>query len=207
VDNVYLVRHLGRPPLRTPYTEIVDGVVDRIKALFPADLYPGGGRAVLVVDSTGVGRGVVDMLYRKLREFGKGDPHVELIPATITGSQGRASRTDGFVSLPKHELIFSGGVIPLQDGRLKWGPGIKGRDVLEEELSNYRKKINLNANTQFEPWRENDHDDLLFALCLAVWAWGKWDLKYIADPAETAELIPEAAGRSPILGTPLPPLP
>ena len=23
----------------------------------------------------------------------------------------------------------------------------------------------------FEPWRESDHDDLLFAVCLALWGW------------------------------------
>jgi hypothetical protein len=207
VENHYHVRHLGRPPLRTPYTEVVDGVVARIKALLPHDKYPGGGYASLVVDSTGVGRGVVDMLYSELNKFGKGDPHVGLIPATITGSQGRATSSNGFVSLPKHELIFTGGVIPLQSGRLKWGPGIRDRRALEEELMNYRKRINLNASVQFEPWRENDHDDLLFALCLAGWFWGKRNLQYLVLDDFEGLTPPQPAGRSPITGSPLPPLP
>src|SRR5215208_5484687 len=32
VENHYLVRHLGRPPLRTSYTDIADGVIERIRA-------------------------------------------------------------------------------------------------------------------------------------------------------------------------------
>jgi hypothetical protein len=44
--------------------------------------------------------------------------------------------------------------------------------VLEEELKNYRLKQNLATGyAAFEPLREGQHDDLLFAVCLGVWAW------------------------------------
>jgi hypothetical protein len=168
VKNEILVRHLGRPPLRTPYTEVVDGVIERIQALLPRSLYGRGGSAVLVVDGTGVGRGVIDLLYNRLQNVGEHYPEVSLWPVTITGGTGRASANGGFINLPKQELIFTGGVIPLQDGRLRWGPGIPDRKTLEAELGGYRKKVNIaTANTQFEPWRDSEQDDLLFALCLA----------------------------------------
>ena len=119
VDNKYLVRHLGRPPLRTPYTEIAEGVLERIKALCPADLYPEGAEVVLVVDATGVGRGVVDISYNLIGErFGKKDLDVGLWPVTITGGTGRAKADEPWITLPRQELIFTG-VIPLQDGRLR----------------------------------------------------------------------------------------
>jgi hypothetical protein len=38
-------------------------------------------------------------------------------------------------------------------------------------LLNYRRNVNVKTgNTSFEPWRENQHDDVLFATCLGVWA-------------------------------------
>jgi len=45
------------------------------------------------------------------------------------------------------------------------------RGVLEEQLKNYRLKQNLaTGHAGFEPLREGQHDDLLFATCLGVWA-------------------------------------
>jgi hypothetical protein len=210
VENVYRVRQLGRPPLRTPYTEVAEGVLQRIQALCPPDLYPEGAEVVLVVDATGVGRGVVDMLYNLITQrFRKGDPTISLWPVTITGGTGRVQANGSWITLPKQELIFTGGFIPLQDGRLKWGPGIPERKVLEEELLNYRKKINIATNnTQFEPWRESEHDDLLFSTCLAVWAWRKFSIKWMTTDSIGAEVVPGPAEvRTPITGESLPPLP
>jgi len=43
---------------------------------------------------------------------------------------------------------------------------------LVNELKNYSRKVNIaTGNLAFEPWRESDHDDLLFATCLALWGW------------------------------------
>ena len=56
-EVIYALRHLQRFPLGTPYTTIVPGVA-RIAAKPPLRGSP------LVVDQTGVGRPVVDMLRR-----------------------------------------------------------------------------------------------------------------------------------------------
>jgi hypothetical protein len=211
VENVMTVRYLDRPPLRTSYTRIVEGVLDRIEALFSRDLYPNGGKVVLVIDATGVGRGVVDMFYSAANNRDLANVEISLMPCTITGSTGHAKIEDGFVRLPKHELIHTGGVIPMQTGRLKWGPRVKNRDVLEKELLTYTKKINIaTGSTQFEPWREKEHDDLLFATCLAGWAWSKKTPSYLTQrrSEQYVELpTPEPGGYMPLTGTPLPPLP
>lgn len=56
----YRCRHLERPALGTPYTEVVDRVVSVTKAV--------GGKPMVCVDQTGVGRPVTELVYRRLRE-------------------------------------------------------------------------------------------------------------------------------------------
>ena len=48
---------------------------------------------------------------------------------------------------------------------------LRHRGVLEEKLKNYRLKQNFATGyAAFEPLRDGQHDDLLFATCLGVWA-------------------------------------
>jgi hypothetical protein len=210
VENIIHVRYMERVPLRTSYEKVVDGVISRIRALCPPDKYPLGGEVVLVVDGTGVGRAVIDMFANAVADFHpKKDPVVGLWPVTVTGGTGRAKADGPWITLPKTELIFTGGVVPLQSGRLKWGPDVPFRKPLEEELRSYRRTVNINtASMQFEPWREAENDDLLFALTLCGWAWKRFALKYTRTEEDfVPELVPAPAGRTPILGSPLPPLP
>src|SRR3954447_18834243 len=66
-DEEHHIRYLRRPPLRTPYNEVVRGVVDRIITLTPAGPFGVRDDVGLVVDATGVGRAVVDMLREEIR--------------------------------------------------------------------------------------------------------------------------------------------
>ena len=206
VRCVYHVVHLDRPPLRTPLPKIAEGVVDRLKRLAPTHpIYEQRHTVGLTVDATGVGRGVVDMIYREIQALDpKRDPRVSLIPANITG--GSQSRRDEYKwwNIPKKELIFTGGVAPLQDGRIKWSRRIRERDTLEKELLNYRLNVNIaTGNMTFEPWREGEHDDLLFAVCLAGWSWEKRKITHVDTVIGPAEVAP--AGYTPLTRTPIPP--
>jgi len=88
----------------------------------------------------------------------------------VTGGN-RVTRNGEFIGVPKRDLI-SAGLIALQDGRLKIPTTIPETETLKQELLDYRVRITLRSgHDTYEPWREGDHDDLLFALCLAVWAW------------------------------------
>jgi hypothetical protein len=207
VRAVYHVVHLDRPPLRTPLPTIAEGVVDRLKRLAPTHpIYAQRHTVGLTVDATGVGRGVVDMIYREIRNLNpKEDPRVSLIPANITG--GSQSRRDeyGWVNLPKKELVFTGGVAPLQDGRLKWSRRIRERDTLEKELLNYRLNVNIaTGHMAFEPWREGEHDDLLFAVCLAGWSWERQRVMHMDTRVDHhREVAP--TDYTPLTRTPIPP--
>src|SRR5215203_1142999 len=174
---VYDLVYLKRPKLGTPYDVIARRVADLVCELEPQGAFGELGQVTLSVDGTGVGRGVVDVLDSEFKRRGttsKSVPKVDFRRVSVTGSQGtlkRPTRTDGYWSVPKKDLIFPA-VAAFQQGKIRIAKGIKDRDALVNELKNYRSKVNIaTGNLAFEPWRESEHDDLLFATCLALWGW------------------------------------
>jgi hypothetical protein len=169
-DHELHVRSLVRPPLRTSYERIADEVAAKAAQLEPTGAFGERGEIGLCVDGTGVGRAVCDMLSSRLRSQIRG-PKVHLWPVVVHGGN-RVTRLGGeFIGVPKRDLI-SAGLIALQDGRLKIPTNIPETQTLTQELLDYRVRITLRSgHDTYEPWREGDHDDLLFAVCLSVWAW------------------------------------
>jgi phage FluMu gp28-like protein len=139
-------RHLERYPLGTTYPQIVDRVRDLVRAL------PAGSH--LVVDATGVGRPVCDMLDEA------GLPHQAV---TITGGN-----TETATGVPKRDLV-SVLLATMQGGRLKFAADMPYLKALVDELLNFRVKLTAAANDTYEAWRESDHDDLTLALALATY--------------------------------------
>jgi hypothetical protein len=94
---------------------------------------------------------------------------VDFMPVTVHGG-ANTSRSGGYFHVPKRDLVHAG-IVAYQNGTLKVGK-LRHRATLEKELQNYRLKQNLATGyAAFEPLRDGDHDDLLFATCLACWAW------------------------------------
>jgi len=85
------LRHLERYPLRTPYTAVADGVAALVERL--RDLAPSGDEPDLLVDNTGVGRAVTDVLQSKGLRFRA---------VTLTGgsqvARGDAGEVPGYFS-------------------------------------------------------------------------------------------------------------
>jgi hypothetical protein len=176
-DLVYDLRYLKRPKLHTPYDVIAERVANLLIKLEPKGAFDEIGQITLCVDGTGVGRGIVDMLRREFSrrsERAEYVPRVDFRPVTVTGSQTsmkRPDRTNGYWSVPKKDLVFPA-VAAFQQDRLTIARGVDHRDQLVHELKNYRRTTNIaTGGMQFEPWREADHDDLLFAVALALWGW------------------------------------
>ena len=168
-DNLH-VRYASRVPIRTSYERIARGVVRRLCELEPSGAFEKRFPIGLCVDGTGVGRPVVDMLSREIGALGRSGPKVRFWPVTITGGN-RVARQGSFITVPKRDLITSA-LVALQNGKLKIAESIPEREILVEELLNYRVKINVaTGHDTYEPWREGRHDDLLFATALATWAW------------------------------------
>jgi|SRR5215207_7925530 len=173
VDHELHVRDLVRPPLRTSYERIADQLAAKVLQLEPTGAFGERGDIGLCVDATGVGRAVCEMVKTRLRSQIRG-PKVHFWPVVVTGGNS-ITRNGEFVGVPKRDLINSG-LIALQDRRLKIPTNIRETEVLKEELLNYRVRITLRSgHDTYEPWREGDHDDLLFALCLSTWAWSFTD--------------------------------
>ena len=175
-DVVFDLVYLKRPKLGTPYDTIARRVADLICELEPQGAFGELGQVTLSVDGTGVGRGVVDMLDAEFKRRGatsKAVPRVEFRRVSVTGSQTtlkRPTRANGYWSVPKKDLVFPA-VALFQQGKIRIGK-VQDRDALVNELKNYRRTTNIaTGNMAFEPWRESEHDDLLFALCLALWGW------------------------------------
>ena len=104
-DAIYSLRHLKRYPLGTAYTDIVPDV-ERLMNTPPLR-----GAVTLVVDYSGVGRVLVDMLRRSSIES-------QIVPVTITGGQTVNEKEDGSRTVPKKDLVTSLQVL-FQGRRLK----------------------------------------------------------------------------------------
>ena len=175
VETSYDVIRLDRVPLRTSYAKVATGLVKLLKefhrAHTEADDYDGGPVTVgLAVDEGGVGKAVRDILVKEVGEsIERGRPRVHFLPVTVHG--GTSTTTgQGWIHTPKRDLI-SAGLVAYQNGLLRVG-NLRHRDTLENELKNYRLKQNIaTGHAAFEPLRSGQHDDLLFAVCLAVWSW------------------------------------
>ncbi len=159
----YRVRHLERPDLGTPYTDVVDRIVELVLQL--------GGRPIVAVDATGVGRPVTDMLWKVLRkELERTNIYVDRCTVTITGGDSVTKAEGGGVRVPKRNLI-SATLVLLQNGQLKIADALLLKNTLVKELLNFHVKINIStAHDSYEAWREGDHDDLVLSVALGCWA-------------------------------------
>jgi hypothetical protein len=170
-EPVYEVRHLERMPLRTPYTE----VARRVGVLMQTP--PLRQKVELVVDATGVGAAVVDILR---------DAGLYFKSVVITGGE-RESRDGDTHRVPKRDLISAAQVL-LQNRRLRISAALPEAKTLTEELVNYRLKQNIaTGHVGFELLREGQHDDLVLALCLALWVAGKPSPSVDESLADTLE--------------------
>jgi hypothetical protein len=167
----YALRHLRRFPLGTAYTEIVPAVA-ALRRSEPLREAP------LVVDQTGVGRAVVDML----RQSASG-----VIPVTITGGHATTVTEDGSYHVPKKELITALQVV-MQGRRLQIARSLPDAATLVRELQQFQVKITAAANETFGVWRDGQHDDLVLAVALACW----WSER--TPPFEAPSVMPIRGG-------------
>jgi hypothetical protein len=147
-------RHLERLPLDLDYPTIVEHV--RRLVLSP-EL---GRRITLILDATGVGRPVVDLLRRA---------HLpcRLMPVTITAGD-RETSGSGTWRVPKRDLI-TGLLVMLQREEVDICGHLPEAETLVKELGNIRIKVSPGGQDTYGVWREGDHDDLVLAAALACW--------------------------------------
>jgi hypothetical protein len=120
------------------------------------------GQCALVVDGTGLGGPVVEMLRSA------GLP-CEITAVTITGG-GRETRSGNLsVSVPKRDLI-AGVQVALDNGELRIARSLKELGPLVRELLDVRMTSGLGpGRVRIGADGSGQHDDLVIALALACW--------------------------------------
>ena len=155
VETRYTFRHLERLPLGMDYPSIVQHVrtlVQRPELALSA--------TTLVVDATGVGRPVVDLLRRASLPC-------RVVPVTITAGDKETCESIMW-NVPKRDLI-AGLMLLFQRGEISICGHLPESETLAAELANMRIKVSLAGHDTYGAWREGQHDDLVLAAALACW--------------------------------------
>ncbi len=153
-ETQYFLRHAERLRLGVAYTD----VVERLRALVRRPALRGAGQ--VVVDATGVGAPVVELLR------GSGGLGCPLIPVVITsGEMGSAALAPDGVGyrVPKRDLVH-GLVVAFENGVLRMAGDLGvALEVLVKELTSVRVRRG-GSSVSGAP-----SDDLVLALALAWW--------------------------------------
>ncbi len=178
----YDVAHVERVPLGTRYPVIVRHLTALVAALsapitIPDARVPGYPTIKviapdvqpvvnLIVDYTGVGRPVYDMILEEptLADIA--------IPVTIHGGAA-VTRSDYGYHVPKRDLAS---VVQrlLQEGRIHMPASHPMTSALSGELTNFRVTLSPSGRESYgagagAEWREGSHDDLVLGLALGCW--------------------------------------
>jgi hypothetical protein len=161
LPRVYEVPTLKRWPLGTAYRDIVAAL-----AKFCQEGQFRESPPLLVLDETGVGTAVCEMVRAQLCEA-----RVNYFVRTVTITAGNAvSLLDhGRWHVAKKQLASCLQVL-LGQRRLRVAPDLAEAKQLAKELGTFQVKLTAAGNETFESWREADHDDLVLAVALAAWA-------------------------------------
>jgi hypothetical protein len=152
--RTHRVRGVERVRLGTPYPDVVRHVRDL------AQRPPFSGKCTLVVDGTGVGTPVVDLL-RAAR------PGCRIVPVSITGGDQESS--DGTLyRVPKRDLMIGLQVV-IEQRRLEIASRSRWARELMGELAGIKQTVTGFGRAKFEAEGSRAHDDLVLAVALAWW--------------------------------------
>lgn len=147
------VRHLERLPLRMSYVDQIAHIAATLRRPPLDELKPR-----LVVDQTGVGRPVVDMLRRA---------RLNPVPVTITAGDGESQTAEGEYRVSKLRLV-SRLQAALHAGELRIAKDLPEARTLVSELQDFRGIFAETGYARFGA-REGAHDDLVLAVAIGAW--------------------------------------
>ncbi|MFN0170094.1 MAG: hypothetical protein ACKV22_27035 [Bryobacteraceae bacterium] len=146
------LRELVRFPLGTPYREVVGSVSQRLHAA------PFTGRTPLVVDSTGVGAAVVEMLR---------DTTLPLVPVILTGGE-HVNYSHSHTHAPKQDVVTALAVL-LEQRKFFADRALPLASAFLREMETFQARSLPSGRVRLQARREADHDDLVMAVALASW--------------------------------------
>jgi hypothetical protein len=150
---VFALRHLERVPLKSSYLTVVARTKEIVR------MTSANGPTTLVMDATGVGVPVFDLLQ---------STGIDAVSVTITGGR-RISEAGAVLQIPKRELIRNL-VTAFESGRLKIASSLECSAELIEELLNFKVRLNKRTGGEkYEAQGKTIHDDLVLSVALACW--------------------------------------
>ncbi len=152
---IYNIRHLERIALGTSYPKIVY----RLEVLLQKpEIYH--AQKVMLIDQTGVGQAVVDMMRQSDIK--------NVIGINITGGSS-VNEIEGGFNVPKKELVAALQIL-IQSERIKIAKELEFADILKQEILNFRVKLDeRTGHESFEAWRADEHDDLVLSTAISAW--------------------------------------
>ena len=153
-DLKYTVEYIHRYPLKMSYPDMTASV-----GRFIDDLRSRRYSPILVVDYTGVGAPVYDMLSKQ---------GCKPVAFTITGGNQPNIKNKFKVSVPKIDMVACLQVA-IQNKKLKIPSTLKELKQLKAEIQNFHMKISAGASTSFGALRDSVHDDIVMSLCMVLW--------------------------------------
>jgi hypothetical protein len=150
----YAVRHLLRVEQGTRYADIAAYVALRFTE-------PCLARSRLMVDQTMVGRPIVQLLR-------DASIQAKISPLVITAGLHSGMGERGVMVVPKVELVSTLHVL-FQARRLAVASSLPEAALLAKELVTFNPRHQPPRSDDIADWREAPHDDLLFAVAMAVW--------------------------------------
>ena len=162
IETYYEARHIERVKLMTPYPD----VAQRVAAIATSPALS-GSRVMMLVDITGVGRPVYEMIYDAVSILsggqGHGTPGIRMRGITFTHgdrydrAQGRLGKAYG---VSRMQALF-------QQHCVKLPPRHEEAQAMMRELKDYEIKVDVDANDKYGAFSVGSHDDLATALILA----------------------------------------
>lgn len=154
----FVVRHLERLPLGTPYPRVAERVARIVEGVRART----GAGPLVYLDATGVGQPVVDLLRER-------QPGGWVVPVYFTHGDRRNETREGakvHISLGKAHMVSQLQAL-LQSHRLHL-PHTREAEALTKELLDYELRVSENANDRYGAFKVGTHDDLVTALGLAT---------------------------------------
>jgi len=153
----------------------------------------------LLVDGTGVGAAVVDLLRdRGLRPipivFTAGGQVQEVTApfgTVFKNSPGQLAplKIIRELHVPKADLVAAGKLL-IEQGRIRVAEGLRWGDDFKAQLMAFRGKVNEKGRTRYEADSEDDHDDMVVCLLMAAW----WILR--GGSKDEERVIPAASSQA-----------
>ena len=155
-DRMFEVRELQRLERGASYVDQVRHIAETMATAPLTD------NANLIVDRSGVGRGVFDMLVRE---------QLNPVGITITAGDGSSQRgyTRGYLGFNVSKLELVGQLIATaHQSKLKVSKKLPLAPVLQQELQDFRVSYTDSGYSKFGA-RSGKHDDLVLSVAVAIW--------------------------------------